>query len=65
MAERTELLEAALDGYPEGLALLDMEGQLVIWNRHKRENRNLWRGNGRAMAPWFAWNTNWATKSRR
>ena len=33
MAERTELLEAALDGYPEGLALLDMEGQLVIWNR--------------------------------
>jgi PAS domain S-box-containing protein/diguanylate cyclase (GGDEF)-like protein len=33
MAERTELLEAALDGYPEGLALLDLEGRLVIWNR--------------------------------
>jgi PAS domain S-box-containing protein/diguanylate cyclase (GGDEF)-like protein len=33
MADRTELLEAALDSYPEGLALLDMEGQLVVWNR--------------------------------
>jgi PAS domain S-box-containing protein/diguanylate cyclase (GGDEF)-like protein len=33
MADRTEILEAALDSYPEGLALLDMEGQLIIWNR--------------------------------
>jgi diguanylate cyclase (GGDEF)-like protein/PAS domain S-box-containing protein len=33
MADRTELLEAAVDSYPEGLALLDMEGQLVVWNR--------------------------------
>jgi PAS domain S-box-containing protein/diguanylate cyclase (GGDEF)-like protein len=33
MADRKELLEAALDSYPEGLALLDMEGQLVVWNR--------------------------------
>jgi PAS domain S-box-containing protein/diguanylate cyclase (GGDEF)-like protein len=33
MVDRTELLEAALDSYPEGLALLDMEGQLVVWNR--------------------------------
>jgi PAS domain S-box-containing protein/diguanylate cyclase (GGDEF)-like protein len=33
MADRTELLEAALDSFPEGLALLDMEGQLIVWNR--------------------------------
>ena len=33
MADRTELLEAALDSYPEGIALLDREGQVVVWNR--------------------------------
>jgi PAS domain S-box-containing protein/diguanylate cyclase (GGDEF)-like protein len=33
MADRTEILEAALDSYPEGIALLDLEGQLVVWNR--------------------------------
>ena len=33
MADRTEILEAALDSYPEGIALLGLEGQLVVWNR--------------------------------
>lgn len=33
MADRTEILEAALDSYPEGIALLDLEDQLVVWNR--------------------------------
>jgi PAS domain S-box-containing protein len=33
MANRTEILEAALDSYPEGIALLDLEGILVVWNR--------------------------------
>jgi PAS domain S-box-containing protein/diguanylate cyclase (GGDEF)-like protein len=33
MADRTELLEAALDSLPEGLALLGSEGQVVFWNR--------------------------------
>jgi len=31
--DRMELLEAALEGYPEGIALLGLEGQMVFWNR--------------------------------
>jgi diguanylate cyclase (GGDEF)-like protein/PAS domain S-box-containing protein len=33
MADRTELLEAALDHLPEGIALIGAEGQVVLWNR--------------------------------
>jgi diguanylate cyclase (GGDEF)-like protein/PAS domain S-box-containing protein len=33
MADRSELVEAALDVYPEGLALLDMDERVVFWNR--------------------------------
>lgn len=33
MAVRDELLEAALEVYPEGLALLDEGGRVVLWNR--------------------------------
>jgi PAS domain S-box-containing protein/diguanylate cyclase (GGDEF)-like protein len=33
MTDRTEILETALDSYPEGIALLDLQGQLVVWNR--------------------------------
>jgi diguanylate cyclase (GGDEF)-like protein/PAS domain S-box-containing protein len=33
MADRTELLEAALDSIPEGVALLGGEGQVTLWNR--------------------------------
>lgn len=33
MADRTELLEAALDSIPEGLALLDGDGRIMLWNR--------------------------------
>lgn len=33
MADRGELLESALDVYPEGLALLDQVGRVVFWNR--------------------------------
>lgn len=33
MADRAELLEAALDVYPEGLALFDLEGRIMYWNR--------------------------------
>jgi PAS domain S-box-containing protein len=33
MTDRTELLEAALDSsFPDGIALLDKEGQIVFWN---------------------------------
>jgi diguanylate cyclase (GGDEF)-like protein/PAS domain S-box-containing protein len=32
MADRAELVEAALDVYPEGLALLDEAGRVVFWN---------------------------------
>ena len=32
MADRTELLEVALDILPEGVALLGVEGQVVFWN---------------------------------
>lgn len=33
MADRVELVEAALDVYPEGLALLDGDERVVFWNR--------------------------------
>jgi GGDEF domain-containing protein len=33
MADRAELLEAALDVYREGLALLDGEDRVIFWNR--------------------------------
>lgn len=33
MAEREDLMEAALELYPEGLALLDGTGRVVFWNR--------------------------------
>jgi diguanylate cyclase (GGDEF)-like protein/PAS domain S-box-containing protein len=33
MTDRAELVEAALDVYPEGLALLDTEERVVFWNR--------------------------------
>lgn len=33
MADRVGLMEAALDAYPEGLALLDGEERVVLWNR--------------------------------
>ncbi len=33
MIDRSELMEAALESFPEGLALLDREGALSFWNR--------------------------------
>jgi diguanylate cyclase (GGDEF)-like protein/PAS domain S-box-containing protein len=33
MADRGELMEAAIEVYPEGLALLDGDGRVVLWNR--------------------------------
>lgn len=33
MTDRAELLEAALDSLPEGIALIDSHGQVVFWNR--------------------------------
>jgi diguanylate cyclase (GGDEF)-like protein/PAS domain S-box-containing protein len=33
MDDRSELLEAALDSLPEGLALADSDGNVVYWNR--------------------------------
>jgi diguanylate cyclase (GGDEF)-like protein/PAS domain S-box-containing protein len=33
MAERAELIEAALDNRPDGIALLGAEDQIVFWNR--------------------------------
>jgi diguanylate cyclase (GGDEF)-like protein/PAS domain S-box-containing protein len=33
MTDRTELMEAALDGLPEGIALLGVEGDLKFWNQ--------------------------------
>ena len=33
MVDRVELIEATLDVYPEGLALLDREEHVVVWNR--------------------------------
>lgn len=33
MADRTELLEAALDSLPDGVALIGEEGEVAFWNR--------------------------------
>ena len=33
MADRMELLEAALDSRPDGIVLLDVDGSVVFWNR--------------------------------
>jgi diguanylate cyclase (GGDEF)-like protein/PAS domain S-box-containing protein len=33
MTDRTELLEAALDSRPDGIALLSSDGEVVFWNR--------------------------------
>lgn len=33
MTVRTELLEAALESYPEGIALFDVDEHVVFWNR--------------------------------
>jgi diguanylate cyclase (GGDEF)-like protein/PAS domain S-box-containing protein len=33
MTDRAELLEAALDSRPDGIALLGMDGEVVFWNR--------------------------------
>ncbi len=33
MADRAELVEAALEVYPEGLALVDVDDRVVLWNR--------------------------------
>jgi diguanylate cyclase (GGDEF)-like protein/PAS domain S-box-containing protein len=33
MTERTELLDAALDSLPEGIALIGTKGQVVFWNQ--------------------------------
>ncbi len=32
MTDRAELLEAALDSFPEGIALLDLERTVLLWN---------------------------------
>jgi hypothetical protein len=32
MADRTELLESALDGMQDGIALFGMEGEVAFWN---------------------------------
>ena len=37
MTDRTELLEAALDSLPEGIALLGEERHVVFWNRAAEE----------------------------
>src|ERR1700728_5117727 len=33
MTDRTELLEAALDSRPDGIALLGKDGEIIFWNR--------------------------------
>lgn len=33
MSDRGALMEAALEGHPEGIALLDAEGRVLFWNR--------------------------------
>lgn len=33
MTDRTELLEAALDNLPDGMALVDAEGEVIFWNQ--------------------------------
>jgi PAS domain S-box-containing protein len=33
MPNRIELFEAALDTFPDGIALSDLEGRVALWNR--------------------------------
>jgi PAS domain S-box-containing protein len=33
MADRSELLESALDCFPDGIALLDASSLVAVWNR--------------------------------
>ena len=33
MTDRMELLEAALDGMPDGVGLLSREGEVIFWNQ--------------------------------
>ena len=33
MADRTELLEAALDSFPDGVAVFDAQGEVILWNQ--------------------------------
>ena len=33
MTDRTELLEAALDSWPDGIGLVDAEGLVIFWNQ--------------------------------
>ena len=33
MTDRNELLEAAFDSVPEGVALVGTEGEVVLWNQ--------------------------------
>ncbi len=33
MSDRVELMEAALEGHPEGIALVDAAGRVLFWNR--------------------------------
>ncbi len=33
MTDRTELLEAALDSLPDGIALVGAEGEVIFWNQ--------------------------------
>jgi diguanylate cyclase (GGDEF)-like protein len=37
MTDRSELMEAALDSRPDGIALLGADGEVVLWNRAAQE----------------------------
>jgi len=37
MSKRTELVEAALDSYPDGIVLLGLDGEPVFWNQAAHE----------------------------
>jgi len=37
MTDRTELLESALDGLPDGIALMGVEDEIVFWNQAAEE----------------------------
>jgi hypothetical protein len=43
MADRTELLESALESLVEGVALADREGSLVLWNRSAEITHGIWK----------------------
>ena len=55
MAERVELLEAALEVYPEGVALLDATERVVLWNRAAERLTGYAGGNliGRSLPGWM------------